>query len=56
MGGTKALFVPSSCVFARAACCRGRPLAADEPVGGRGEKGCWGEGGETARLTVACGS
>lgn len=55
MGGTKALFVPLSCVFVRAACCRGRLLTADEPNGGRGEK-CWGEGGETARLTAACDS
>lgn len=53
-GGTKALFVPLSCIFACGACCGGRPVAADEPSEGGEKGGCGGKGG-TACLTVACG-
>lgn len=55
MDGTKAFFVPLSCISACGACCGGRPLAADEPIGGGARGGLEGKGG-AARPTVACGS
>lgn len=54
MGGTKPFFVPLSCVSACAACCGGRPLAADEPMGGGERVGLEGKGG-AAQPTVARG-